>query len=93
VENDNGQEKTKGKNNMATVSDEYQNKVDEYFAKLGAKYPNNKLPFMTYGQKLSVCLGQKHVPILDKFDERFERLHNENVLHASDQIVCEYMLN
>jgi len=90
---DTGQDKINDKSNVATVGEDYQNKVDEYFAKLQAKYPNDKLPFMTYGQKLSVCLGQKHVPMLDKFDEHLERFHNENVLHANDQIVCEYMLN
>jgi len=31
---DHGQEKVKGNNNMATVGDDYHNKVDEYFAKL-----------------------------------------------------------
>jgi len=31
--------------------------------------------------------------MLDKFDEHLERFHNENVLHANDCIVCEYMLN
>ena len=31
--------------------------------------------------------------MLDKFDEQLEMFHKDNVLHANDQIVCEYMLN
>ena len=48
---------------------------------------------MTNGHKLAVCLGYKKVPMLDKFDEQLEIFHKENVLHANDQIVWEYMLN
>jgi len=33
-ESDIGQDKTKDKNNVATVGDDYQNKVNEHFAKL-----------------------------------------------------------
>jgi len=39
VESDNGQEKTKDKNNVATVGDEYQNKVDEYIANFKLNIP------------------------------------------------------
>jgi len=79
--------------NVATVGDDFQNKVDAYFAKIKAQYPNNKISFMTNGHKLAVCLGYKKVPMLDKFDERLAIFHKENVLHANDQIVWEYMLN
>jgi len=78
---------------VATVGHDFQNKVDAYFAKIQAQYPNDKIPFMTNGQKLSVCLGYKKVPMLDKFDERLEFFHKENVLRANDRIVWEYMLN
>jgi len=70
--------------NVATVGEDYENKVVAYFAKIQAQYPNDKIPFMTNGQKLSVCLGYKKVPMLDKFDEQLEIFHKENVLHAND---------
>jgi len=44
----------------------------------------NMIPFMTNGHKLAVCLGDKKVPMLDKFDERLESFDKENVLHAND---------
>jgi len=70
--------------NVATVGGDYGNQVDAYFAKIQTQYPNDKLPFMTNATKLSVCLGCKTVPMLDKFDERLEIFLNENVLHAND---------
>ncbi len=83
-DSDIGQDKINDKNNVAAVGDDYQNEVNEYFAKLQAQYPNDKIPFMTNGQKLSVCLGYKKVPMLDKFNEQLEIFHKDNVLHAND---------
>ena len=37
--------------------------------------------------------GSKHVPMLDKFDEQLETFCKENVLHANDRILHEYMLD
>jgi len=93
VGSDEVQEKNNDNSNVAAVGDEYQNKVDEYFANIQAKYPNDKIPYLTYGQKLAICLGQKHVPMLDKFDEHLETFHKENVLHANDRKLHEYMLD
>jgi len=78
---------------VASVGDEYHNKVYKYFANLQAKYLNDKILYMTYGQKLSISLGHKHVPMLDKFDEQLEMFCKENVLLANDRILCEYMLD
>ena len=85
-QNGNSEEnKIKAACNVATVGGDFGNKVDAYFAKIQAQYPNNKIPFMTNGMKLSVsCLGCKTVPMLDKFDEQLEIFLKENVLHAND---------
>jgi len=79
--------------NVAKVGGDFGSKVDAYFAKIQAQYPNDRIPFMTNGTKLSVCLDCKTVPMLDKFDERLEIFLKENVLHANDRIVREYMLD
>jgi len=79
-----GQDESKGKSNVAMVGDNYQNDVDEYFAKIQSQYPNDTIPFMTNVQKVNACLGVKKVPMLDRFDERLQTFHKDNVLHAND---------
>jgi len=56
---DTGKDKINDTCNVATVGGDFQNKVDAYFAKIEAQYPNNMIPFMTNGHKLAVCLGEK----------------------------------
>jgi len=69
------------------------NKVDEYFTNLQAEFPNDKVAYLTYGQKLLICLEKKYIPMLDKFNVQLETFCKENVIHANDKILCEFMLN
>jgi len=49
---DTGKDKSNDTCNVAKVGGDFQNKLDAYFAKIEAQYPNDKIPFMTNGHKL-----------------------------------------
>jgi len=67
VGSDQVKEKTNNKNNVAAVGDDYQNKVDEYFFKLQAKYPNDKILYMTYGQRLHLRKCSRLVQVHSRY--------------------------
>jgi len=91
VASDEVEEKRNDNNNVAAVGHNYQNKVDEYFSNLQAKFPMTRY-HMT--KKLWICLGQNHIPMLPwQVGWVTWDFLMENVIHANDRILHEFMLN